>query len=436
MFPSSHHARFFFENMKRQFLLISLATVVLFSGCKRIQALLHKKSEEQPKAVQAATPTPTPTPVAVATPTPAPAINKSASVIVLCYHRFEEKVRDSLCIAPVEFERQMQALKDGGFTVIPMKDFLAWRRGESDIPAKSAIITIDDGYVSGYDTAWPILKKFGYPFTMFVYVKYVNSGGKSVTWDQLAEMRDAGVDIECHSYSHEDLHGKRVKKETAEEIKKIGKTEWLRKEIVESKQIIEKQLGIKVDVFSYPFGVYNQEARDMVKEAGYEAAFTVYGQRLTHGSPYDLLGRYAIESSKPQILQAALNMVGGGLPSTSYTTQAPSVAEVSSAETEPKQGQTISDAKPLIKASVATMGQIDPATIEMRISGFGVVPAKYDAASGVVSYQVSQKLRDKSYTVILTAKVQGKKVETRWSFNFDPGSASNSTDASTHAVVQ
>ncbi len=54
-----------------------------------------------------------------------------------------------------------------------MKDFLAWRRGEKSIPPKSAVITIDDGYVSGYAVAWPILKEFGYPFTMFIYTNYV-----------------------------------------------------------------------------------------------------------------------------------------------------------------------------------------------------------------------------------------------------------------------
>ena len=62
--------------------------------------------------------------------------------------------------------------------LIPMKDFLAWRRGEKSIPPKSAVITIDDGYVSGFAVAWPILKEFGYPFTMFIYTNYVNVGGQ------------------------------------------------------------------------------------------------------------------------------------------------------------------------------------------------------------------------------------------------------------------
>jgi peptidoglycan/xylan/chitin deacetylase (PgdA/CDA1 family) len=428
--------------MNRRLLLICFSAVLALSGCKKvstaIEHLRHPSEKPAPATVAAKpTPTPAPTPVAVATPTPAPIVDKHASVIALCYHRFEEKVRpnDALAITPVEFERQMQALKDAGFSVISMQDFLAWRRGEKNIPAKSALVTIDDGYVSGYDVAWPILKKFNYPFTMFVYIKYINSGGKSITWDQLAEMRDAGVDIECHSYSHENLHGKGGK--AAAEVAAMGYENWLKKEISESKAIIEKQLGIKVTVFTYPFGIYNQKAREAVKAAGYEAAFTVYGQRLSTSSPYDLLGRYAIEYGKPQIFQSALDMVGGGGGPSSYSA-APAIAQVAAASmiTVPAEGETVNDPKPTIKANIATMGEVEPNTLEMRISGFGLVPAQYDPKTKMVSYTCAQKLRDKNYTVILSAKVAGKKVETRWNFNFDPNGTAAPAQAPATSLPQ
>jgi len=86
-----------------------------------------------------------------------------------------------------------------------MKDLLAWRKGEKAIPSKSTVITIDDEWNSQYYVAWPILKEFGYPFTLFVYTQWVNTGGKAMTWNQLEEMRDAGVDIEAHTVSHHDL---------------------------------------------------------------------------------------------------------------------------------------------------------------------------------------------------------------------------------------
>src|SRR5437660_12262881 len=103
----------------------------------------------------------------------------------------------------------MTELKNRGITVIGMQDFLAWKRGEKNIPPRCAIITIDDGWKSQYEVAWPILKKYGYPHTMFIYTEGVRGGhyggGEAITWEQLAEMRDAGVDIQAQSETHPDL---------------------------------------------------------------------------------------------------------------------------------------------------------------------------------------------------------------------------------------
>ena len=66
---------------------------------------------------------------------------------------------------------------------------------------------------------------------------------------------------------------------------------------------------------------------------------------------------------------------------------------------------------------------VDPNSIELRLSGIGKVPVKYDAATKTVEGNVTQKLRDTNYTVILSAKVKGRKVETRWNFNFAPNAA-------------
>ncbi len=424
--------------------LLLLATFFGLTGCGKIKGLLSKKSGSPPTAPETsdhAQPQPAsadgertnPVAPAVAAATPAravmPAINKSAEVAVFCYHRLEEKPRpgDALAMTPGEFEKEMQQIKDANFAVIPMQDFLAWRRGDKDIPPKSAVITIDDGYVSGYDTAWPILKKFNYPFTMFVYINYIGAGGKSISWDQLAEMRDAGVDIESHTYYHSNLRspGTGVDKPTHDkveaDIKTLGMDGYLHKEVVESKQILEKQLGIKVNCIAYPFGNWSQKVRDLVKEAGYEAAFTVYGQPIRYSTPaFDILGRYAVEQSNPKIFQEAIAMQGGGAGGT--LPSGPSVAQLaaSSMITIPAQGETISNSKPVIKANVAAMGEVDPKSIEMRISGFGQVAAQYDEKTKTISYQVTQPLRDKNYTVILSAVVGGKHAETRWDFNFDP----------------
>jgi peptidoglycan/xylan/chitin deacetylase (PgdA/CDA1 family) len=372
-----------------------LSICLLFAACKR-------KPQVAAQEVAQATPTPT------AAPTPEP-VDLTSQVIVFCYHRFEDKPKDSLAIKPSDFEVQMQALKDNGITVIPMADFLAWRRGEKSIPAKSAIISIDDGYISGYAVAWPILKKFGYPFTMFIYTDYVKggpkSGGQSISWDQLAEMRDAGVDIQSHTISHSSLNARK------------GKTDeqylaWLKSEISGSKELLEQHLGIQIKAIAYPYGLHNDAVRDAVKQAGYEAAFTVYGQRIGYGADATMIGRYAIESTKPKVFEEAANfkgsVEGGG---------ASAMPAAVTMVTQPMDGETVSDPSPEVKANLATLGNVDPKSVTMRISGVGLVPATYDPETKLVSYKVTQKLYAGQVTVIVSATVNGRKTEARWSFN-------------------
>ena len=425
--------------MIRKLALFTIVATLSLTGCDKLAAYIAKKKgapttpTPKPLVAAGAAPVHAATPPPVATPPPAPSINKNAVAIALCYHNIEDGSKMKALTIPVaEFEKEMQALKDNGFTVIKMQDFLAFRRGEKEIPAKSAIISIDDGWLSGYTNAWPILKKHGYPFTMFVYVNYVGTGGKSLSWEQLAEMRDAGVDIESHTYSHSNLkvpgggmdrtHAEIVKKEVAT----LGVDGWMKKEIVESKAVIEKQLGIRCNVFAYPFGIYNAKARELVKEAGYEAAFTVYGQQLRSSSPpYDLLGRYAVEGSKPQIFADAMKMIGGGTGAPISASSGPVTAQLaaSSMITQPMDGETITE-PPIIRANLATMGDLDPASVLMRVSGLGQVKAKFDPATKNIEYRVTEPMVDPNYTVIISAKAGGKAVETRWSFNYKgPGAA-------------
>jgi len=89
--------------------------------------------------------------------------------------------------------------------------------------------------------------------------------------------------------------------------------------------------------------------------------------------------------------------------------------------TEPLNNQHITEPRPTIKANLASLGDVDPKSVEMRISGYGLVPAVYDPKTKLVTYAFTQKLIPRMYTVILTAKVNGKKVETRWYFAVDPG---------------
>jgi hypothetical protein len=148
-----------------RFAFLPLLLALNFSMCKKQQAVTDKP---QPAGSAApATAAATAAPVVAATPKiKKPVVDQTAQVLIFCYHRLVDKIRyPGTEITPAAFEAQMKELKDKGITVISMQDLLAWKRGEKNIPPRSAVITFDDGWKSQYEVAWPIMKKYGYPVT-------------------------------------------------------------------------------------------------------------------------------------------------------------------------------------------------------------------------------------------------------------------------------
>jgi peptidoglycan/xylan/chitin deacetylase (PgdA/CDA1 family) len=416
-----------------RFAILPLLLALNLSMCKKEENV----SQSSQKASASS-----PTPAAVATPVAAsspkitkPVVDQTAQVIIFCYHRLVDKIRyPGTEITPAAFEAQMKELKDRGITVIPMQDLLAWKRGEKNIPPRCAVVSFDDGWKSQYEVGWPIMKKYGYPFTMFIYTEGVRGGslggGEAITWEQLADMRDNGVDIQAHSATHQDLReGHTIMianpggKRTRTKLTGPQYEQWMQNEVVGSKQLLEQRLGIKVNCFAVPFGNYNEHVKETARKSGYEAMFTVYGQPITFTSPMDSIGRYAIEANKPKVFEDAVKMIG------TSTGGAAAVAEVGAKDlaTQPADGETVRTALPLIKANLSAIGQIEPGSVQMRVSGLGVVPASFDPKSGTVSYQVTQKLHEKSCSVIISAKSQGKKVEAHWTFGIEEGAAGGTT---------
>lgn len=407
--------------VKRLTIFLVLGGLV-FGGCKKGRKVENGSPLLNPSATPIAASTPRPTPP----PTPSkPPIDQNAQVIIFGYHRFEKKVRrPDTEITPEAFENQMKELQAHKISVIPMQDFLAWKRGEKAIPSRAAIITIDDGYKSGYEVAWPILKKYGYPFTLFIYTEGVRGGkfggGQAMTWEQLAEMRDAGIDIQAHSATHQDL------RKLPSKMKSSGLTydQWLESEVAGSKQTLEQRLGIQVNCFAVPFGYYNEKVREAAKKARYEALFTVYGQKLTYGSPNDSLGRYMMEANKPKVFTEAITFGGAASGGSVPVEEIPTA----SLQASPADGAVANDKTPLISANLGGLATLDPGSAKMRVSGMGLVPARFDPKTKIISYQITQPLHGDTCTVIVEAKSAGKKVEAHWTFTLKE-SAMRSKDA-------
>src|SRR4051795_12546915 len=201
--------------MRLNLVAVPVLLALVLTACNKKQKVQTiGNGSTPPNAGSAASASSSPGGTAAPTTTPTGpakvAVDQTAQVVVYGYHRFVNQVRrPDTEITPQMFEQQMQELKNRGITVIGMQDFLAWKRGEKNIPPKAAIITFDDGWKSQYEVGWPIMKKYGFPVTLFIYTEGVKGmkygGGAAMSWEMLAEMRDAGVDIQAHSATHQDL---------------------------------------------------------------------------------------------------------------------------------------------------------------------------------------------------------------------------------------
>lgn len=195
--------------------------------------------------------------------------NGVQEVPILCYHRFGHYCDSSLCVPEEVFEQQMRYLKENNFHVVTPEDLAQFLEYRKRLPAKSVLITVDDGYSSFYDVAYPILKRYGFSATLFVYVDYVGVSSKALTWTQLRKLKAEGFFIGSHSIMHSDLS-----KQGADESEKAY-MERLRHEIYDSKRIIDAKLGQDTIAFAYPFGRVNKAAMQMTRQAGYKLAVTV-----------------------------------------------------------------------------------------------------------------------------------------------------------------
>lgn len=196
-------------------------------------------------------------------------------VPVLMYHTIASSSVEPLNnVQPQHFARQMAYLQQHGYKVLSVADFVDGVRSGRVFDAKSVVITFDDGYQDNYTAAYPVLKKYGFPAAVFVEVAHIGNPGR-LTWAEAREMDAGGVSIASHvmtgAYLPDLTHEQAVH------------------EITESKRILEMELGHPVVFLAYPIGGFSEEIKQIVRQAGYRAAFATnrgYDRRVK--DPYEL----------------------------------------------------------------------------------------------------------------------------------------------------
>ena len=233
---------------------------------------------------------------ALALCTPASATNPPAvqqGVPILLYHRFGPTVADGMTITTPVFESHLKYLKDNGYTVIPLRRLVDWYQKKAPAPpAKSVVIVEDDAHKTVYSDMFPLAKKYNVPVTVFVYPSAISNASYAMTWDQLRELKKSGLfDIQSHSYWHPNFKREKKKLKPAE-FGKLVDTQ-LRK----SKDRLEKEIGSKVDLLAWPFGIYDDFLLGRASAAGYTATFTIERHHAVSGDSVMKLPRYLLLNS-------------------------------------------------------------------------------------------------------------------------------------------
>ncbi|HAN46728.1 MAG TPA: polysaccharide deacetylase [Cyanobacteria bacterium UBA8156] len=189
---------------------------------------------------------------------------REARVPIVMYHDITPVKDVSWDVTPAEFAEHLRLIQAEGMTPISLERLVNHLRTGAPLPDKPIVLTFDDNYLGQYKYAFPLLKKYGYPAVWSVHTAHVGSpaGKPKATWEQLREMQQSGlIEIASHTVNHIPFD-----RLTPDQI---------RTELVESKRVLEQNLGVPVRYFTYAEGIHDAVSKRLVAEAGYEAALTM-----------------------------------------------------------------------------------------------------------------------------------------------------------------
>lgn len=202
----------------------------------------------------------------------------SQAAVVLQYHHVSDETPASTSTSPQRFAMHLDYLAEAGFEVVPLQDLVNALSAGQPLPDKTVAITFDDGYISIYDTAWPLLKEKGWPFTVFINTRpHDQRKPLFMSWGQLRELHASGATIANHTVSHPYLLHRQHDQD------ELQWKAWVRNEIEQAQDRIKQEIGEAPLLFAYPFGEFDNAVLDIVGELG----FVGFGQHSGPLAPFN-----------------------------------------------------------------------------------------------------------------------------------------------------
>ncbi|HEV7569856.1 MAG TPA: polysaccharide deacetylase family protein [Thermoanaerobaculia bacterium] len=320
--------------------------------------------------------------------------------IILAYHEVDPVPTRGWAVSSEDFEDQMRYLAVAGYDVIPIADLADYVNGKKpSLPPNAVAITSDDGWRCNYTVMYPMLKRLGYPWSLYVYPKIVGQGSHALTWKQIEELSAGGVDVEGHTMSHADLLRKSHPEMTDADYDK-----FLTAELDESRRVIESHIDHAVRFIAYPYGNYDNSVTAAARRAGYVAGLVSWLRPNTRTTDPMKLGRLKMVSSMSlEDVRSAL-----GAPTLAWHDLSPAVDGVLGAD-QMTLSASLDDA------------QIDPASIHATLLGGTPVDTAYDPASHRLTLTLGAKpAEDRQIVVVQATNAQGVRAIGIWTFYPSP----------------
>jgi len=200
------------------------------------------------------------------------------AAVVLQYHHVSDTTPAATSTSPARFAAHLDHLERSGIAVVPLQDLVDALKAGRPLPDRAAAITFDDGYVSIYETAWPLLRAKNFPFTVFVNTEPHDAQRPLfMSWAQLRELHAAGATIANHGVSHARLLERRPGRDGADW------RDWVTNEIRTAQRRITEEIGAAPMLFAWPFGEFDAELLEILGELG----FAGFGQQSGPLAPHD-----------------------------------------------------------------------------------------------------------------------------------------------------
>ncbi len=224
---------------------------------------------------------------------------KNIYIPALCYHRVTPQISSVYDLTPEMLEEQIRLFIGEGYQPITVQQFIKLQKHPEFFPDKPILLTFDDGSKGHYQYVFPLLQKYEIKATFFVYPSVIaEKSDKMITWSELLEMSEAGMDIESHTMSHPFLTKRTEMPDDSEYLK------WLDHELKDSKRVIEEHLKTRVTSLAYSYGWHNRVVEEKCVEAGYQAMLTVnWGCNRVDENPYRIKRRVVSNAMSLRQLQ-------------------------------------------------------------------------------------------------------------------------------------